>query len=175
MSVDPTPSWLSGGLAASVIGYGLFCAFVAGPAIILPREAEKLNWPKQCKRIVIAELQQSQPQERFTPQIDYRDVARSWFGRDAEPLLHLMQPFGEVLDQANAEKQRLQRLNEKRLRQKAQAAGSRCDCAVTMLSERRVALGLYTGTGRLITPPLFKNLHSELQTALRSPRCSAGS
>lgn len=174
MSFDGTASWMNGGLAASVIGYGLLCAFVIGPSVVLPREAEKLGWSEQCKRIVIAELHQSQPQDQFVPQIDYRDMARGWFGRDAEPLLQLMQPLGQVMDQANAQKQRMQRLNEERLRQKAKAAGSRCNCAIAMLSEQRIALGLYVGTGRLVTPPLFKNLPSQLQTALHSPRCSLG-
>jgi len=172
MILDNSPSWLSGGLAVSIIGYGLLSAFVIGPTVVLPREAEKLNWSEQCKRMVVAEVRQSQSQEEFVPQIDYRDMARSWFGRDAEPLLQLMQPLGQIMDQANAQKERAKRLNEERLQRKAQAAGSRCDCAVTMLGEQRIALGLYSGTGRLVTPPLFKNLASELQTSLRSPRCA---
>jgi len=165
-------SWLSGGLAGSLVVYGLLSAFVTGPSVILPREAEKLGWSEQCKTIVIAELRQSQPHEEFVPQVDYRDMAKGWLGRDAEPLLQLLEPLGQVMDQANAQKERVRRLNEARLQRKAQAAGSRCDCAVSMVGEQRIAIGLYTGTGRLVTPPLFQNLASELQTALRSPRCA---
>lgn len=172
MTIEHSSSWLSGGLAASVVCYALLNAFVIGPSVVLPREVEKLNWFERCKQIVIAELHQSQPQEEFVPQIDYRDMARGWFWRDAEPLLQLMQPLGQIMDQANAQKERANRLNEERLQRKVQAAGSRCDCAVTMLGEQRIALGLYSGTGRLVTPPLFKNLASELQTSLRSTRCA---
>jgi len=172
MMLDNGSSWLSGGLAVSVVGYGLLSAFVIGPSVVLPREAEKLNWAEQCQRIVVSELRQSQPQEEFVPQIDYRGMARGWLGRDADPLLQLMQPFTLMIDQANEHKNHVKRLNEERLRQKAEAAGSRCDCAVSMLGEQRIAIGLYTGTGRLVTPPLFKNLASELQTSLRSQRCA---
>lgn len=172
MILDNSHSWLNGGLAVSIIGYGLLNAFVIGPSVVLPREAEKLNWSEQCKRMVIAELRQNQPRQEFIPQIDYRDMARGWFGRDAEPLLQLMQPLGQIVDQANAQKERANRLYEERLQRKAQAAGSRCDCAVTMLGEQRIALGLYSGTGRLVTPPLFKNLASELEIFLRSSRCA---
>lgn len=172
MTIENNTSWLGGGLAASVVCYALLNAFIIGPSVVLPREAEKLNWSEQCKRMVIAELRQSQPQEEFVPQIDYRDMTRGWFGRDAEPLLQWMQPLGQIMDQANAQKERANRLNEERLQRKAQAARSRCDCAVTMLGERRIAIGLYSGTGRLVTPPMFKNLASELQTSLRSTRCA---
>ena len=171
MMFDNNPSWLSGGLAVSVVGYGLLSAFVIGPSVILPREVAKLNWDEQCKRIVIAELRQSELQEEFVPQIDYRDVARGWLGRDADPLLQLMEPLGQIMDQANAQKERAMRLNEERLRRKVQAAGSRCNCAVSMLGEQRIEIGIYTGTGRLVTPPLLKNLGSQLQTSLHSSRC----
>ena len=169
---EANSSWLSGGLAATLVGYGLLSAFVVGPSVVLPREVAKLNWDDQCKELVIAEVRQIEQQGEFAPQIDYRDVARGWFGRDADPLLQLMEPFGQIMDQANVQKERAKRLNEERLRRKVEAAGSRCDCAVSMLSEQRIALGLYTGTGRLVTPPLFKNLGSELQTSLHSKRCA---
>lgn len=174
MSIDGNASWMNGGLAVSIVGYGLFSAFISGPEI-LHRESLKQGWPEHCKQIVVAELEQSQPQEEFVPQIDYRDMARGWFGRDAEPLLELMQSLGEMMDQANAQKERVKRLNEERLQKKAQAAGSRCHCAVVMLEEQHVSLGLYAGSGRLVTPNLFKNLNSELKTALHSQRCSQGS
>lgn len=168
---EANSSWLSGGLAATLVGYGLLSAFVVGPSVVLPREAAKLNWSEQCKELVIAEVRQSEPQEETVPQIDYRDVARGWFGRDADPLLQLMEPFGQIMDQANAQKERARRLNEERLRRKVDAAGSRCDCAVSMLGEQRIEIGIYTGSGRLVTPPLFKNLASHLQTSLHSSRC----
>lgn len=169
---ETNTSWLSGSLAGSMVVYGLLSAFVIGPSVILPREAEKLEWSGQCKQIVVADLKQVEPQEEYIPNVDYRDMARGWLGRDAEPLLQLMQPLGQMMDQANAQKQRAKRLNEERLQRKAEAAGSRCDCAVAMVGEQRIAIGLYTASGRLVTPPLFQSLSSELQTALRSPRCS---
>lgn len=170
MLPDTSSSILSGGLALSILAYGLFSAFVSGPEI-LTREAQKIGWQNQCERLVVAELRQSQPQPEFQPQVDYRGVMRGIFGRDADPLLRLMEPLGQIADQAQEHARNVERMNEARLRQKAQAAGSRCGCAVTMLSEERVALGLYAGSGRLVTPPLFKNLNAELQASLRSARC----
>jgi len=83
-----------------------------------------------------------------------------------------MEPLGQAMDQANAQADRLRRKNEERLRQKAQAAGSACNCAISMLGEKRIALGLFAGTGRLLTPPMFQNLNVELKTTLHSPQCS---
>jgi len=171
MSFNGDNTWLNGVLALSVIGYGLFSAFISGPEL-LSRTAIKENWPQQCTKIVQAELRASQPEPEFTPQIDYRSIARGWLGRDAEPLLQLMEPLGQVMDQANAQAQRIKRKNEERLRQKAKAAGSACNCAISMLGEKRIALGLFAGTGRLVTPPMFQNLNAELKTALHFPQCS---
>jgi len=173
MSFDGNNTWLNGGLALSVISYGLFSALISGPEL-LRRTALNEGGPQQCTAIVQAELHASQPEPEFTPQIDYRSMARGWLGRDAEPLLKLMEPLGQVMDQANAQAQRIKRKNEERLRQKAQSAGSACNCAISMLGEKRIALGLFAGTGRLVTPPMFQNLDAELKTALHSPQCSIG-
>ncbi|MEL7281864.1 MAG: hypothetical protein AAGK79_16010 [Pseudomonadota bacterium] len=170
MLFDQNTPLLGGGLALSVIAYGLFSAFVSGPEI-LAREAKKAQWPAQCQRMVIAELRSTQPTQSFQPNLDYRDVMRGVFGRDAGPLLRMMEPLGQLADQAQAHRRKAQQMNEERLRQKAQAAGSRCGCAVAMLSEKRVPVGLYAASGRFIQPAMFKNLTSELKSALHSPRC----
>ncbi len=171
MGFDGNNSWLNGGFAITLILYALFSAFISGPEILI-RESQKVNWQNQCTRIVRAELQSNQLEPEFVPQIDYRSMARGWFGQDAEPLLRLMEPLGQAMDQAQQQANRVKRLNEERLRKKAQAAGSACNCAISILSEKRIALGLYAGTGRLVTPPLFKNLTSELGTALHTPQCA---
>lgn len=171
MVFDGNNTWLSGSFALTFIFYALFSAIISGPEL-LRRTAIKENWPQQCTAIVQAELRANQSEPEFTPQIDYRSMARGWFGRDAEPLLQLMEPLGQVMDQANAQAERIKRKNEERLRQKAQAAGSACNCAISMLGEKRIALGLFAGTGRLVTPPMFQNLNAELNTALHSPQCS---
>lgn len=103
--------------------------------------------------------------------IDNRDVMRGLFGRDATPFLRMMEPLGQAIDQVEAQRRRAHEMNQERLRQKVQAAGSRCSCAVAMLSERRVPLGIYAASGRFIQPNLFKNLNAELKTALHSLRC----
>jgi hypothetical protein len=167
---ETNTSFLNGGTALSFVAYGLFSAFITGPEI-LHRESIKQGWPQKCNQIVIAELKQKQSEEQFVPQINYRDMARGWFGKDADPLLELIAPLGQMMDQANAQKERVKRLNEERLQQKVNAAGSRCACAVTMLSEHCVSLGLYAGTGRLVTPSLFRDLGSSLHTSLQSSHC----
>lgn len=168
---DTDKSWFSGGLAGSLVVYALFSAFVSGPEL-LRRTALKENWQSQCIKTIRAELKAKQPEPEFFPQIDYRSLSRSWFGPDAEALLQLMEPLGQVMDQVNTQAERAKRINKEQLLQKAQAAGSACNCAVSMLGEKRIALGIYAGTGRLVTPPLFQNLNSELRTALFSTQCS---
>jgi len=170
MSFDTNAPWMGGGLALAVAGYALFSAFITGPELLI-REANKAGWQNQCQRIVVTELKQSKPVEEFTPDLDYRDVMRGLFGRDADPFLQMMQPLGDIADKAQAHKRNLKRQQEARLQARAKAAGSSCACAVTAITERRVALGLYAGSGRMITPPLFKDLDAELKTSLRSPRC----
>lgn len=170
MLFDQNSTLLGGGIALSAIGYGLFSSFISGPEILV-REAHNMQWPVQCQRIVMAELLESQPQQSFQPTVDYRTVVRGIFGQDANPFLQMLEPLGQIADQAQANARKVKRLNEERLRQKAEASGSRCGCAVSMLSERRVSLGIYAASGRFITPPLFKNLSSELKTALQAQRC----
>ena len=171
MIFDGNNSMLNGGFALTLIVYALFSAFISGPEI-LARESHKVNWQNQCISIVQAELKSSQSEPEYVPQLDYRSMARGWFGQDAEPLLKLMEPLGQAMDQAQAQADRVKRLNDERLRLKVQAAGSACNCAISILSEKRIALGLYAATGRLVTPPLFKNLSSELKTALNAHQCA---
>ena len=170
MPFDTNSPWMSGGLALSVIGYGLFSAFISGPEI-LTREAHKADWNNQCRQEVVAELRHSQPQPNFQPQVDYRGMMRGLFGHQAGPMMRMFEPLNQIADQAQQHARNIERMNEERLRQRAESAGSRCACAVTMLSENRISLGLYAGSGRLITPTIFKDLPSELNTALHSSRC----
>lgn len=170
---ETNPSWLSGGLAGSMVVYALFSAFVSGPELV-HREAElKIGWPQQCMRLVHQELQDKQPPQETVPQIDLGGLMDGLFGRGASTAFEdVINPMQSVIDLSNEHTNRLARANEERLRKKAEAAGSRCACAVTMLTEHRVALGLYAASGRLVTPSLFKNLGDSLQTSLRSTRCS---
>lgn len=173
MPFDANSAWLGGGSMLALVIYFLFSAFISGPEILARESKMKADWPNQCMAMVVAELEVSRPQPDIVPQIDYRAVARQWLGRDADPLLQLMAPLGQAMDQANAQAERAKRLNEERLQRKVEAAGSRCGCAVSMLSEeQRISLGLYAGSGRLVTPPIFKNLNDSLVTALNGPRCS---
>lgn len=175
MISETNPSWLSGGLAGSMVVYALFSAFVSGPELV-HREAElKIGWQQQCMRIVYRELQDKQPRQETMPQIDLGGLIDGLFGRGASTAYRdVIDPVQNVIDQSNEHTNRLARANEERLRKKAEAAGSRCACAVTMLTEHRVALGLYAASGRLVTPSLFKDLGGSLQTSLRSTRCSRG-
>lgn len=171
MSFDTQTSFMSGGLAMSIVGYGLFSAFVTGPEILL-READKIGWSKQCARLVRLEVQDNAPQSQQIPNIDVGRMMDGLFGNGGRQIIA---PFEGMINQAQRQANRARDLNEERLRRKIEAAGSRCGCAVAVLSEQRISLGLYAASGRLITPTLFKNLNSELQTALRSARCANSS
>lgn len=175
MTGEGNLSWLNGGLAGSVIVYGLLSAFVTGPELV-HREAElKVNWPQRCVRLVVQDLQEKQARQEAIPQIDLGDLMGGLFGGGASSTFgDVIKPVQDVIDLSNQHARQVERMNEERLRRKAEAAGSRCACAVTMLTEHRVSLGLYAASGRLITPGLFKDLGSSLETSLHSQRCNQG-
>lgn len=167
---EPIGFPLGGGIMLTTIAYGLFSAFISGE-VILERETQKLGWPDRCVKIVETQIRQSAPEPDHVPRIKLKDI----FGGHSEVgdiFEEIFAPVEKVLEQKYEAIDRAIELNEQRLEAKAKAAGSRCHCAVTMLSEKRIALGLYAGSGRLVTPPLFKNLNSELGIALGSPRCA---
>jgi len=172
---ETNPSWLSGGLAGSMVVYALFSAFVSGPELLHREAILKVDWPQQCTRIVHQELQDKQPQQETMPQIDLGGLFDGMFGRGTSRTYDdVINPMQKIIDLSNVHENALAHANEERLRKKAEAAGSRCACAVTMLTEHRVSLGLYAASGRLVTPGVFKDLDSSLQTSLRSSRCSQG-
>ncbi len=174
MFFDTNTSFLNGGFAISIIGYGLFSAFVSGPEL-LHRESVKADWPQECSRLIVSELRDKQPKQQAVPNIDLGGILDGVFGRGASSTFgDVIDPMQKAIDLSNEHSKQVERLNEERLRQKAQDAGSRCGCAVTMLSEHRLSLGLYAASGRLITPPMFKNLKSELVNQFQSSGCSKG-
>ena len=171
---ETNTSFLSGSTALSFIAYGLFSAFVSGPEL-LHREALKARWPEQCVELVHQELKDKQPSRDTMPQIDLGGLLDGVFGRGTSgafgDVINLVQ---KVIDLSNEHTNSLARANQARLNRKIEAAGSRCNCAVSMLSEQRIPLGLYASSGRMITPSLFKNLSSSLHTSLRSMQCKQG-
>lgn len=172
---ETNPSWLSGSLAGSMVVYALFSTFVSGPELLHREAMLKVRWPQQCTRIVHQELQDEQQQQETMPQIDLGGILDGVFGQGASSAYgEVINPVQKVIDLSNQHANGLARANEERMRKKAEAAGSRCSCAVTMLTEHRVSLGLYTASGRLVTPSVFKDLGSSLQTSLRSSRCKQG-
>lgn len=158
------------GVLGAIILYALFSAFISGP-IILEREVIKSGWHKQCQSTVKAEVIQSHPEPEFVPRIDCKTIFGG-FGKGSSGLCELVGPLDIILKQKYEALERAKALNEQRLQAKLQAAGSRCKCPVSLLSERRIDVGLYSATARIVKPQLFKNLNSELMTALRSPHCA---
>lgn len=159
------------GILGAIILYALFSAFISGP-IILEREVIKSGWHKQCQSIVKAEVIQSHPEPELVPRIDCKTIF-GVFGQGSSGFCELVGPLDVILKQKYEALERAKVLNEQRFQAKLQAASSRCRCPVSLLSERRVDVGLYASSARIIKPPLFKNLNSELMTALRSPHCAS--
>jgi len=171
MFFDPQSSLIGGSLAGSVIVYGLLSAFATGPEI-LHRESEKIGWRQSCERIVKAELAENAPAPAFVPKVDPSAALDKLFGpRWNNPLRDMLAPVEDIAGQALAYADQLQTMNRMKLKRQSEVVGSRCSCAVIMLGEERLSLALYAGTGRLITPSVFKNLESELHASLRSPKC----
>lgn len=171
MPIDGNNALLGSSSTIALIGYALFSAFITGPEITF-RESMKQGWPEYCERIVQLEVHESAPQSDILPSFDLGKILDDVLGSNrSDPYRKILSPIEKMVDQAIEQKERANRFNEERLRQKVQAAGSRCNCAIVMLTEKRISIGLYASSGRLIIPPLFKDLMSELKIALHSPRC----
>lgn len=164
---------LSGNLVLALIVYALISVFGTGQ-LVGERMIEKSNWPNQCQRAVVRELQSNQIEPTFTPKFDCNSIFGNLFGQEGKQLCHNHGNFNlPFVDQLQAHQEKLAKANENRLAQAASKTSSRCSCAASLtLERRRVAFGLHAGSLRLMTPAPVQNLSSELATALHYPECA---
>ena len=161
------------GVMLVAIGWAVVSLYATGPGIAA-RSIEKSGWKTQCERCVIEQAKETHQ--------DTQDPVGNLNCRSMSLL------FGELgaafcksggdqlIDAALAEKRAAYRAAKRKqetlIRDAAENAGTRCQCAVsTTIEKHRIPFGIYAGSLRLVTPVPVANLKAELGSALRSPPC----
>lgn len=166
---------ISGGFILAALGIGAAGVLLFGP-LVGERTIERSGWQTECEISLAEEIQQDAPAPVIAPKLGC-DLFMGFFGKEGRAYCDMHGGIFEnpLFDSVNQVQQQTQQLNRKRLEHAVAGAADRCKCASNlMLEENRFFNGWagYALSGRLITPQPIKNLHSELETALRSPLCS---
>ncbi len=165
---------VGGGTFVAAVIYTAASLFVTGP-VVGERTIARSNWASQCKSVLRAQIKSNAPQPAFTPKFDCNSIL-GLFGSQGKEVCrkHGNPTFNlPMLDQLHDFERRKNAVQRLRLAQAASQAGSRCECAISAtLEKRRVALAIYAGSARLVTPPSVKHLKSELITTLHSQACA---
>ncbi len=162
----------SGALIAGLI-YAGTSMYVTGP-LVTQRLVEKSGWLARCERNIKQEIGTSQSMSPALPQIDCGAILRN-----LDPAMRrLIETFGggvacQMADAKRRQQEALAEFKRQRLRNIASLAGSRCQCAVSTLTDtKRLSVGLYAGSARLIQPGIIRNLDGELTVALHGAYCA---
>ena len=174
MPFDTNALPLSGGIVIAGLLYAGVSVLVTGQ-VVGERTINKSNWEPQCHAALKSEIIAREPAPTFTPKFDCNSIL-GLFGAEGKKVCrrHGNPQFNfPMLDQLNAQKRRVQALQQKRLSFAASKIGSRCGCAMSVtLEKNRIPWAIYAGSIRTITPSAIKNVQFELETALRSPLCA---
>jgi hypothetical protein len=173
MLPDPTGWPIGGGILAAGFLYAGVSMFATGP-IVGERTIAKSDWDAQCAAIIVRDIQSSQPDEPFVPDLTCQSLIAPMLGREGEALCRA---YGDDLipfaSQFRERQRQLHDLNQQRLSNAVADVSDRCSCAASYaLEDKRVAFAIYAGSLRLIKPPAVKNLASELRAALGAPQCA---
>ena len=172
MFIDPQSATSGGGAALALILYAAGSMFVTGP-LVVARSVEKSGWVARCERSVQDEIR-SRASTQVTPPTMNCDVI---LGSMDPRVRELMGKFGadaacKAMDLKRQQDELAQQAQARLVQSALEQSGSRCACAVSHLAEnKRVAIGLYAGTARLITPAAIRNLNAHLKAALHAPAC----
>lgn len=171
---DSQVSGLGGGVVIAGLIYAGASLYVTAP-LVTQRIVEKSGWLAQCERSLLSEIETHRSSSSGLPPIDCQSLMRT-----LDPAMRQMiDAFGggvacQMIDAKRHQQEAIERLRQQRMQSVADRAGSRCHCAVSSLIEtKRLSLGLYAGSARLLEPALIKNLDGELTGALHAPHCAA--
>ncbi len=174
MFIDQQLATAGGGTVFALILYAAGSMFVTGP-LVIERTVEKSGWASRCEQTVHEEVRSHDGTQTKPPAMScdmilgsmdsrVRDLMRTFGGDAACKMLDMKRQQEEIVRQAKA----------MRVQSAMGQAASRCDCAISHLTEnKRIAVGLYAGSARLITPAVIRNLESHLRASLYAPACKA--
>ncbi len=174
MFIDQQSATAGGGAVFALILYAAGSMFVTGP-LVIERTVEKSGWASRCEQTVHEEVRSHAGTQTEPPAMSCDMILGSMDSRMRE----LMRTFGgdaacNMLDMKRQQAEVLRQAKASRLQSAMGQATSRCDCAISHLTEnKRIAIGLYAGSARLITPAAIRNLDSHLNAALHAPACKA--
>ena len=174
MPIDTSNMPISGGLIVALALYA-GASFWGTGQVIAKRTIENSDWGATCQSALRAEISTFREPVTIIPKTD----CNSLLGGFMPELGALCNQYGNpdlsggttsmLLEQ---ERQRRE-AEDRRIALKASQAGSRCDCAVSVVTQDRLNWAILAGSARLISPAtVTDNLNSELTRALRSPHCT---
>ena len=173
MPIDTSNLPVSGGVVVAGLIYVGVVTFGLAP-MVAKRTIERTNWDTSCKAGLQAEISEQRSPPRIIPKTDCKSI----FGSFMPELGALCSKYGNpdfggpATQIIQAQERAKAEFENRRLRRIASQTTSRCECAVAIVSEKRV-WAIYSGSFRLITPPsVSNNLNSSLERALRSPQCA---
>tara|TARA_R110002074_G_scaffold32434_1_gene90646 strand:- start:231 stop:761 length:531 start_codon:yes stop_codon:yes gene_type:complete len=154
--------------------YALISLFVMGPTIG-ERTVQQSDWGATCRSSIRAEISAQKEPPTIIPRTDCQSVLGGFLPELGALCRQYGNPdFGGPMSDVLREQERArQAAEERRLENAAAKSGSACECAASLfLEEERVALAIYAGSARQITPPAIKSMKNSLSRALNSPLCA---
>ena len=174
MPYDTSNLPISGMVVITLLTYAAISIFVTGQ-LIGDRMIETSDWDASCQSILRDEIAVQQEPPAIIPRTDCESVFGGFLPELGALCRQYGNPdFGGPAAGALREQERARRAAEaRRMEHAAATAGSSCECAALLfLEEERVALAIYAGSARLITPPEISSLENSLTRALNSPLCA---
>ena len=174
MPYDTSNLPISGIVVITFVTYAAISTFVTGQ-LIGDRMVETSDWGASCQSILRDEISVQQEPPAIIPRTDCESVCGGFMPELGALCRQYGNPdFGGPAAGALREQERARRAAEARRMEHAAAnAGSSCECAASLfLEEERVALAIYAGSARMITPPAISALSNSLTRALNSPLCA---
>ncbi len=174
MPFDTSNMPISGGIILAAAFYAGISFFGTGQ-VIAKRTIENSDWGATCQSALRVEISTRREPVTIIPRTD----CNSLLGGFLPELGALCNKYGNPdlsggTTNMLREKERQRRESEdRRIALAASQTGSKCDCAVSVVSQNRLDWAILAGSARLISPAsTTQNLNSELTRALYSPHCA---
>jgi len=174
MSFDTSNLPISGGVILAVALYA-GVSFIGTGQVIAKRTIENSDWGAMCQSTLQAEISTRREPATIIPRTD----CNSLLGGLMPELGALCNQYGNpdlsggTTSMLREQERQRREAEDRRIALAASQTGSRCDCAVSVVTQDRLNWAIFAGSARLISPPaVTDNLNSELTRALNSPYCA---
>ncbi|MEM8634387.1 MAG: hypothetical protein AAGF33_05360 [Pseudomonadota bacterium] len=158
---------LSGGLLAAALWAGV-AVFALGPEIA-NRELERDGWHAACAQKLVTQIEETRARPSIAPPAP--NICGMLTGIDPQMggLCRFIPEPGDMLREVERQRQAEETA---RINRALRDVTDACACAAGVyVEEHRLALGIYAGSARLITPGEITHRDAALTRALRAPIC----